>query len=146
MTASARFACRSVRETNGAKAISAAPNRLAPIAAQVSTEPSPSSSPESTGATANANVPIAGRRGTRREQQIHRAPLDEESGRGEHRDHRGHDGDRGVERDARIRERVAVEPAREKSRTVPIASTQTRSSSPMSHERYLSDGRVVTSP
>ena len=57
MTASARLRLPVLRETNGATAMSAAPNRLAPTAAHVSIEPSPASSPESTGATANANVP-----------------------------------------------------------------------------------------
>ena len=57
VTASARLRRPVLRETKGAKAISAAPNRLAPRAAHVSTEPSPASSPDSTGATANANVP-----------------------------------------------------------------------------------------
>ena len=57
MTTSARLRLAVLRVTNGATAISAAPNRLAPTAAHVSTEPSPFSSPDRTGATANANVP-----------------------------------------------------------------------------------------
>ena len=57
MTTSARLRLVVFWETNGATAISAAPNRLAPSAAHVSTEPSPASSPERTGATANAKVP-----------------------------------------------------------------------------------------
>ena len=47
------------------------------------------------------------------QKQVHGTPFDQESGRGEHRDHRGHHGHRGVEGDARIRERVTVEAARE---------------------------------
>ena len=58
MTTSARLRLVVFWETNGATAMSAAPNRLAPSAAHVSTEPSPASCPERTGATANAKVPM----------------------------------------------------------------------------------------
>ena len=60
--------------------------------------------------------PDSDRKESSGEEKVHGAPFDQEPGRSEDGDHRGCHPHRGVERDARVRERVAVEATRGEER------------------------------
>ena len=93
--------------------------------------------PSRTGMRPNATVPDSDAEEAAREEQVERAPLDEEADAREHAHERSDDRDGGVERRAArpgarttdFSESLAAKSA------VPAASRQTRRTSPRSHER-----------
>ena len=132
-----------LRVTNGATAISAAPNRLAPTAAHVRW--SRALLVPGGGGDRERERSGPGGEEPRGEEQVHCPSLDEEPRRREHRPSWRRSRPR-CERDARVRQRIAVESARDDRVDRPYPEHADEQSSPMSHDRYRSDGRVVTSP
>ena len=123
MTASARSRLPVLCETNGANAISAASEQARAERSPGLDRAEPGFVARQHGRDRERERSDAGREEPAGEQQIHRASLDEEPGCGEHRDHRGRDGNRRVERDARVRQRIAVESARCEEQQRPDPST-----------------------